>query len=613
MSAYTVEIVLFANSDNKVTLLTSDFNGYCGLFVSSNTNLTSSRLDSIFCELKLKGQNYSFWQGECLIKKNHDQKYQFELAIKTRDGHLLTWQSLPDLLSIVDGGYEHLSTNEVSRLLEDLCDFSEIISGQVFFGSRHQDTFQYPCKVKMEDISTTDAILIEFSLDINVQLINNSPIILTVDLFETTFLLVGFLECADNNLFVFTLTHHIYRDRRKSGRRVLAAPIITEYGEIVEISDFGFRLKQPVNANFENDLSEITIKLPNYSLPLLCKVVYIEKKEGRDQFLGCKISDLKEFRNLWIHFLLNYQYPYLRFRKEEDQVNYKKLLYDSGYTSENMREFEKMTSEEVNAEWRFIDEKCPEKGAVVIGIDKKNFVATIGVSRVGESNWSAQVMAALTEPEFIPHVRSVYSWRTRFILQQKGNHIAFFQRDKPFLDRFFRKFFLQEGDGEEKNLIWEEWKLFTVLVTEKKKTDGVFIEDNRNQFKPALIEHIAQDYSAEESLNLSVGSTKDYHFIKGRPYLHLCQYFTSAWLNEKPTKKTLNEIFQHLGDQNIYTIRTKNDCDIQDLYLPEKYNVIDDGWDVVWICKNNLLSKFLSNSLRSLEIMNRKYGIKKTA
>jgi hypothetical protein len=102
-------------------------------------------------------------------------------------------------------------------------------------------------------------------------------------------------------------------------------------------------------------------------------------------------------------------------------------------------------------------------------------------------------------------------------------------------------------------------------------------------------------------------------------HLHICQYFSALWLEPdllNENRRDLEKDTQVLRrrTESFYLIRSKEQNDEETLRVLNQISpVIFDGWEVVWICHRELFPYFLSNSLRALEIMCRKYGVRSVA
>ena len=260
----------------------------------------------------------------------------------------------------------------------------------------------------------------------------------------------------------------------------------------------------------------------------------------------------------------------------------------------------KSAKEDILSEWKYSDNSGPNVGLTVLGIEKKTTesIATIGVARASENVWIAQTAAVIDDPKYLCYTHSIYSWRTRAILQQIDGefHLAFFDADKPFLDRFFRKFHLTRNDSDKLHITWSEWfahyltRDFTMVLGQKNTSEA---KENT--------EMIANILKKPPTTFTKYGFE-----LHERKHLHIAQLLSSIWNTTNTFSEYLNgciPYFEH-GQKFILVMnKYKFDDNLENIPGAVKYTK-----KVVWTCHRNLLPKFLQHSLRSLAIMNMKYG-----
>lgn len=562
---------------------------------------------SLRAEIQINQSDRILWSG--FVHTNTSTTcIHFQLLVCSNQGDLLDWSSIQSFASIADGGYEALNSEAIGRLLNDILDFPDVTKSNAFVADKF-GRIAIPCITHMERVATTDALILEVQDNNNLaKLSGELPILLAIELFEITYILVGFIDETEGNQAVFLLTSHIYRDKRSAGRRYLTPSI--KYGdiEIVEVSDGGARLRinREIPYALGEDISINVKEIGNISF----HVVHSKTQQKNIHDVGAVVAKTRESNNNWIRFLLSVQYPSLHFRKQDDHESYARFLEEMEFTTSNVAELTQMTKPMIEQEWSLIDSHCPEFGATVLAKDKNRIVGTFAVTRVGTNAWNSQVLVTTKEPAHLKHTRALFSWRTRFIIQQMNGdyNIGFFSRDKGFLDRFFRKFYLQDKDTAAHPIVWDEWLLYSHFLP--KPLPKVPIDEsghiaNTSPLSPLFTIVNVTDNHETSPRQIVIGNIR---FLIGRPFQHICQYWTSAWTVEEFTQDIAKSCQSALGHQQVYAIRTKTPIDLQTTPLSESGKTIDDGWDVIWICHRSRLIRFLSNSLRSLELMHKKYG-----
>lgn len=607
-------VLLVSPNADTVCLEVIQFSGTDGIArCAPDTDLSSILGVTVACSIQAPGNTQPVWSGAVRLEVQTKGQYHFTLQVRSQAGEVLEWKELPSVFTIADGGYEALAPDRVGTLLDDLIQFPDVSRSMFFSFASSTETRAVACKVKMEDISSTDAILVEFdSPSVELQSASSTPAVVSVELFEITYLLVGFIEAIEGPTGIFVLSGHVYRDQRQIGRRYLNPPVAVSLGEFTEVSDFGAKLRCDTATAVEFG-SILPVDLPNLGTVQL-RVIHKSESHDDQTVLGCMVENDAKSTTLWINFLLSLQYPLLRFRRPDDYGSFWKLLSTTGYTTPEFTELNSLIRAQAEAEWQIVDSN-PDLGGTVVAYENETAVGTIGVTRVGSCAWTAQVAAMSNKPDHLPQTRSLYAWRTRFILQRPdgGFHVAFFQRDKPFLDRFFRKFLLQHPKDAQNFITWEEWRLYTHALPYPNTEPSASASDRQNDSEgPSALFRVLAG-AGPHAATPRFYRHDEAHILVGRPFQHLCQYFTSAWFETLKDPNTLTAISNHLGTQQVYTVRTKDELDLSNQALSSTGRTIDDGWDVVWVCHRALLLSFMANSLRALELMYRKYGSRSVA
>lgn len=545
--------------------------------------------------------NKPLWSGLIYI----NSEATFDLCVAQNNGNLVElfrWNELPPFFTVFDGGYESLSNEKVSILLDDLITFNVLVKVRCHF---HFQTFSKSLPGRwttQEGLKEISEIFI--ALDTKQQFLSNQLILVELELFETVYFFVGIYECTIDDGIIVSLTSHFYKQQNRVGRRIPIEPISIGDLKLLEVSDFGLKVSKATTLSEE----ETTLTILISQTEILFQIVYKKVINEKEMYLGLKLLDFsKKARKSWQEFILQYQYPLLAIRNQSYHDQVWELLEEAGYFKDIVGEMVLRSKEKIQKEWKIIDSNGPDYGTSVISKDDSgNVVATIGVSRVSQNVWVAQAAAMLDKPELLAHSGSVYAWRTRNILQQVDGeyHLAFFAANKPFLDRFFRKFFLNCSENDKQFISWTEWIPHYIFLDSSK------IDAHKNvevePFPPNLNLFNGKHEAGIQCIKIG----KITVFIS-RPHQHLAQFLSSSWSEEQETLESILptlSILYAMGNDMV-VVMTK-------LPLEGKSNsshqIYQAPPEVMWTCKRELLSDFLSNSLRSLEIMNRKYGHKKT-
>lgn len=585
--------------------------GTVAAFRGSSRDMQSTPL-MLECDIRFGASGKAVWSGPVRFDQRKDGETEFSLVLRASSGDMLQWSLLPRFFSVTDGAYEPLDHKEVGRLLDDLLQFKDAIRA-LMFAPDGVSNKPIKCTVEMEEIAETDAVLVHMACTHEqTATLLKQPCVLAIELFAVSYNVVGVIDEVEGSTAIFTLSSHLYRDQRRACRQFLADPIKTPEGDIVEISDVGARLHGPSLADKKIG-DTIQIHLPGVGMANF-QIMHSSTTEDETHELGCLIMPDQTSVSNWTRFLLREQYPLLCFRTTKDHGRFRTLLSETGFSSRDFDELNQITRQMVDLEWTLIDNECPTYGATVLAMDDQIPVGTIGVTRVGKTAWNSQLLATSKDPRHLPQTRALFAWRTRFILQQpEGEYnIGFFSRDKAFLDRFYRKFYLQEQDAHPTEIMWDEWHLYTMICA----TSSVSVSPPELQ-QPSAPEpqHLVAALSAggSHSCTPQIATLSEGTIVSGRPFQHLCQYFSSAWFPKPSTAAQHEVVHDFFRGQRVYTIRTKEELPHEALHNSPDIRVVDDGWDVIWICRRSLLTRFMANSLRALELMHRKYGAKDVA
>ena len=559
----------------------------------------------------IDSDNNIIWSGPIVTEKN-----KIALCVSSKGeesaNEVISWKELPPFFSVFDGGYNSLDNNQIGLLLDDLITFHDLVSVKCHFeidGQKHSIKGKWG---EQEGLKELSEVLIDWSF--NQTLKKDQLILLELELFETSYFVIGMNAESDEVGVVVGLTAHFYQQKNRVGRRVSVEALIIDDLNIIEVSDYGMKVSVVKGGRIGSN--NIYVKFSS-DVTIEFEVVYRRSEENCD-ILGLKRLNCEgQALTLWQKLLLKYQYPLLRYREEKDYQKIWALYKNAGYLTGELAIIFEKCKEEIDREWRFIDDHGTSIGTAVVGEDNGDIVASIGVTKAMGGLWSAQAAAVLDKPEYLSFTRAMYSWRTRYILQQKNSeyHLAFFLKDKIFLDRFFRKFYLKLSDVHRQKVIWEEWTFYSVIkgvsdlseietdykTDEKRSINAVSIRDSR--FVTLLKNSAAKE---------DVLTDENAFIIKARPYIHIAQYFSSAFISEKCE---LQKVVKEFNDINAFSLLCEKRLSISKIEELKALNLILIGGheEVTWACPREYLSDFLTNSLKSLEVMTRKYAPKRVA
>jgi len=561
------------------------------------------------------------WNGLVELTKNDSGTTGFKLCVTpfadAATSDVIAWPELPPALSVFDGSHDFLGPDEITAVIADLMTFPALVKGTLHETSRASSIpLELPVQESLADISE---IYLSY-LAPREEGIAAEAVLLELELFEITYFTLALVSQSDKEGVILALTQHWYRAGKRAGRRVKIPDVEIPQGVVDEVSDFGLRLR--MEAPSPPKLGDtLKLQLLEGYEPLIFSVIYARKLSA-GYSVGLRLEAFRpEDRKHWQRFILAFQYPSLSQRTQEEHQSTWRLLQEAGYLDLDVGELLNHSQPSILREWEYIDSNGPDAGSAVVGRDDIGVVATIGVTRASREVWVAQTAAVLDDPKYLHFTRAMYGWRTRSILQQPdGNfHLAFFLKNKKFLDRFFRKFLLSLDETEKAGITWDEWKYYGLFFSDKSTSSGFTQRENREvghgpeSREPSgmrLFELLSREPSGPvmASLENQVGR------IFGRPHIHVAQYLNSIWANDPAL------LPQELGPELRFGhpfIAFMVSGKVEKSDLERKYGnlgeIVEGDEDVVWTCKRDLLPRFLANSLKALEQMCRKYGTKKVA
>jgi hypothetical protein len=193
-------------------------------------------------------------------------------------------------------------------------------------------------------------------------------------------------------------------------------------------------------------------------------------------------------------------------------------------------------------------------------------------------------------------------------------YTAIFDANKKFLDRFFRKFFLSQKLDQEKRIKWNEFSTFYC------KADGLFNADNfspnENSAFPYRkdIEELLEETG--DSLLTSTIEKNSALYMYSRPHLHLAQPMSGVFLESEKDFKGLDPLLlnRFIETKNdLFTVYFKLNPELDRIEGFPNAEIKRDEQMIIWLCPREFLPDFLSNTLKSLVDMFRKYGAKNVA
>ncbi len=556
------------------------------------------------------------WSG--ILHINEDST--FDLCVKPNGENeieVVKWKDLPPFFTVFDGGYEPLVFEKVNELLDDLIEFGELVQVRCHFESNEKYQSISGKWSNQENIKALAEIFIGF--ETNTGLLDQQVVLIEFELFETVYFAIAFHEESFDDGIIISLTSHFYQQRNRIGRRIPIEPIEIDGFTILEVSDFG--MKVSVNSSHAPDTARFQIKIHDYGLEF--GVVYRRNLSTDETIMGLHLEDYSpDARKAWQSFLMVHQYPLLQNRKPENHDDIWKLLDESGYlantrksvedrSSTAIEEIVKINKSSIEREWHFVDASGPGMGQTVIGYSNEQPVCTIGVSKAFGKVWTAQTAAMIDKPELMPFTRSVYSWRTRFILQQPDAdyHLAFFLKNKKFLDRFFRKFLITRSVDDQEKIVWDEYFFYWLIEGSEHGLTGMKTGEPANgglvnqflKLKNALTEG---EMPGELTVNDNTLN------ISCRPFTHMAQYLNSV-ITCVSQPENLDDILAKKAPVTV--LATKSPFDFETVSLPKSIGVFGGHEEVIWVAPRSLLPDFLQNSLKALEAMSRKYSSRRVA
>ncbi|MBS1960090.1 MAG: hypothetical protein JST80_11495 [Bdellovibrionales bacterium] len=580
-------------------IVISDFDNYSGT-LSSSVAEPGLREGAI-----LTSDGKALWGG--IVRINDDRTFDLCVspAANAAKDEVIPWKDLPPFFTVFDGGYESLSQESVNTLLDDLITFNDLVKVRCHFELNGKQESVSGKWGDQENLKTLSEILIDWNF--SQKLVPEQLVLLEVELFETVYFVIAIHEESDHEGIVLSLTSHFYQQRNRIGRRIPIDPIEIDGLKILEVSDFGMKVSSQATRAVGAEELRVTIN----GFQLLFGVTYKKKVSLEETQMGLFIQDHSpEARKAWQGFLLNHQYPLLSYRTQDRHADLFNLYDTTGYTDQEMKLIFDAAKKEICNEWNDVDTVGPFLGGTVMGYHNSLPVASIGVSRASGGLWMAQAAAVINKPEFLKYTRSMYSWRTRFILQQIDGsiHLAFFLKNKPFLNRFFRKFYLIKSKSEQCPIIWEEWFHYAAVrsinsgrILTMPEEHAREVEINKSTYRNSKLTAIlSQNGCPVESKENSI-------LIKGRSYAHVDQYLNSIIINGDSDLSPALDAFK---DVSVFIALSQGELTTDQLnfLLERNYDVSGGYEEISWACPRFLLPEFLQNSLRALEHMTRKYS-----
>ena len=466
------------------------------------------------------------WKGSIIFSKDEPNIGQLCVLTTAEDGSdlSLSWSHIPQVLDLFDGGYQAQSQDESGRLLDDITEFHYLVTSWIYHRNQDGSEARIPVTlVKPEPLVEIRELAFKIGTEPS-KIALQDPVLVQIDLFEQTWFCVGVVSYFETGHLFVSMSDHLYQSSRRNGRRMAVTNTKIGAWELLDIGDFGMRAAT-LQSDFNFTLGQIVnMPMPSgFDVPLT--IVAFEAIEERIEVRLWLKDDSPEIRRHWQQFVQGLYYPNLTWRNPENHEVIWKVYQDSGYLNSFLGDWLQESKEQIFEEWRYVDQAGPHVGCMVLGYTGKKAVATIGASRFGAGAWIAQAAAMSDKAEDIPATRDIYSWRTRMILMQNDGeyHVAIFERRKKFLERFFRKFYLQFGADSNSNLSWTE-KLVTCVARQTIETSS----DRNAGVDPVqhlLLDILSKDSGAFCSVSQIGGETK----VISRPHTHLVQFTTSMW------------------------------------------------------------------------------------
>ena len=176
----------------------------------------------------------------------------------------------------------------------------------------------------------------------------------------------------------------------------------------------------------------------------------------------------------------------------------------------------------------------------------------------------------------------------------------------------------QKGKNTETYITWDEWNMYVAKNT--CSLESAISDDKLSQPEPCdnpfYSQKLFERFKNAGNPTLSMSFLNGSILAANLPHLHMTQYLTSVWLHPTQVlaKEDVNKLFNNKHPFfSIYSPVENDEKIIEPFKSNPDFKLIREDWHVVWTCHRKLLPMFLQNSLRSLEIMNKKYGDKNVA
>jgi hypothetical protein len=509
-------------------------------------------------------------------------------------------------LSPIDRGLCYLQNQEVNEVLEQFIEYNQDTRCQILSSSGTSVACTLGDQESLRELSEL------FLACPNPSFEEHELLILSVDIFERTlFFICMVAECFDEGI-ILTLTEHVFRSSKRESYRFKIDGFITpENIEVVEISDTG--LKVIIN----DQVSHKNIALTLESKKVAFEVISNQKLSEQSRTLGLKIIETEQpSLDAWFRFLIRHQFPLLKRRETSDHDKAWQLLCETGFLTGDFGKIMDDRKKAIFNEWVVQDSSESKHGITVLGISEEKPISTIGVAKVSKGAWLTQAAAVIDSPNYLEFTRSMYVWRIRQMLQfdELQSYIAVFDANKKFLDRFFRKFFLKQASTSSSKIKWNEYYSFYC------KANGYFQKDSNKTKKFGEYpyrDEIKELLSVDPEPLLTVSIEKDASiYLYSRPHLHLAQPMSAVFLDEEENVNDLDSDLLNRfleTNNNLFTLYFKKNPASDVILKFENAEIFRDEQIVIWLCPREMLPDFLSNTLRSLTDMFRKYGAKNVA
>jgi hypothetical protein len=580
--------------DPMITAEVQEFTGIRGRFYPPDA---SSPTEGIHNAVLVSDSGIDLWSGPVIVSDESGIS-SFELCVLENNASVMPWSYLPKGLWILDSGYSPVTEQKIEKLLDDIFTFPELATFHLHTpnseGRRVHTLF-------FADEPIKNVSSIYFSHSSLTEKNENVPTILQIELFELTFFIIGICKSISSKYVNFEITKYIYQSSRRSAKRSI---VDLEVGgtHFIEVSDFGAKI---LLENCKYSVGEtIDIQIPKFE-SISGQIVYVSKEHSGKHELGLVITDSPSTTKNWFLFLTSIYFKNVTIRTPDDYEDLWALYNQSGYfSSYPAGKWLVESKNDVFNEWKTIDDEGPSAGVTIICKSADNkVVGSIGVAKVAKGCWVAQAAAVLKEPGTLDATRTIYAWRTRAIMmrQDGSHHLAFFSSDKPWLDRFFRNFYNANIKDHQKEIIWEEYEVFSA-----KSVDSRNISQSSHLDREKTVSSNFEFLNLLESNGTTTSLIRENELLQMRPHIHMCQYFSSVWTSNEDILEIINLTSEQYKYQSFFKIHLRTSKD--DLKKIDVDYLVPEGKQVAWSCKRQLLPDFNYNSLKQLEIMIRKYG-----